>query len=134
MAAETDWIRIGLDAGIGIVSGAVGMISGAFRSGRRSAKNEQNVKEDYTGKIAALREETRTAMATHVADSEDRTDLLVDQFKESFDGIRRQIDDHRLHTETRFLAKDDFRDFIKEYRDDQRRTDVKLDRLLGAKQ
>lgn len=120
MAVETDWLRVGLDVGIGFISGLFGVIGGAFRAGRHGAKHEQKVKEDYEGKIGGLREEMRNAMASHVQKSDERNDLLVEQFKESFDGIRRQIDDHRLHTETRFLPKDDFRGFREEYRQDMR--------------
>jgi hypothetical protein len=118
--AGGEWIDIAIKAGISLVSGLGGLILGAWKWGRSSAKAEQAVKDDYDEKISGLREEMRSAMKSHEQRSEDRTDLLVEQFKESFDGIRRQIDDHRLHTETRFLPKDDFRDFREEYRDDMR--------------
>lgn len=34
-------------------------------------------------------------MAEQAKETDGRTDMLVDQFRESFDGIRRQIDDQR---------------------------------------
>jgi len=115
-----EWGKLAIEVGISLVSGISGLIVGAWRWGRSSAEAEQAVKEDYDTKISALRDETRTAMVSHVQKSDARNDLLVEQFKESFEGIRRQIDDHRLHTETRFLPKDDFRDFREEYREDMR--------------
>lgn len=52
--------------------------------------------------------------------SEARMNLLVEQFTESFAGIRRQIDEHRFYTERDFLRKEDFKDFREEYREDMR--------------
>ncbi|MGF6431505.1 hypothetical protein [Bradyrhizobium elkanii] len=118
--AEIEWGKIAAEAGISLVSGFGGLILGIWKWGRWSAKAEQSVKDDYDAKIGALRDEVRKDMASHVQKSDARNDLLVEQFKESFDGIRRQIDDHKLHTETRFLPKDDFRDFREEYREDMR--------------
>lgn len=59
-------------------------------------------------------------MATHAQKADDGNDLLVAQFKESFEGIRRQHDDHKLDVERRFMLKDDFKDFRDEYREDMR--------------
>lgn len=118
--AEIEWGKIAIETAISMVSGFGGFVVGIWKWGRDSAKAEQAVKDDYEAKITGLREEVRKDMASHVHKSDARNDLLVEQFKESFEGIRRQIDDHRLHTETRFLPKDDFRDFREEYREDMR--------------
>ena len=115
-----EWGKLAIEVGISLASGIGGLIVGAWKWGRSSAEAEQAVKKDYETKIDVLREEVRKDMASHVHKSDARNDLLVEQFKESFEGIRRQIDDHRLHTETRFLPKDDFRDFREEYREDMR--------------
>jgi len=118
--SEQDWTRVFLEAGASLVSGAAGIVAGVWRAGRASAKREQAVKDDYTVKIGALEEDMRQAIAAHELASRARLDLLVEQFKESFIGIRRTIDDDRLHTEREFLRKDDFRDFRDEYREDMK--------------
>lgn len=115
-----DWADLAIKAGISLASGFGGMILGAWQWGRSSAKKEHAVKDDYDAKIRALREEMRTVMATHAEKSSDSNDLLVDQFKEAFDGLRRQMDEHRFYTEKDFMKKEDFRDFREEYRDDMR--------------
>jgi hypothetical protein len=115
MAGE-DWIEIAIKAGIALAGGVSGLFIGVYRWGRSSGKAETAADT----KISALREEMRTAMASHAMSSDARTDLLVEQFKESFEGIRRQHDDHKLDVERRFLLKDDFKDFREEYREDMR--------------
>jgi hypothetical protein len=104
------------------ISGLAGLVFGAWRWGRAGAKAEQAVKEDYERKIAVV-EQTADA----------RLDLLVEQFKESFEGLRRQMDQNTLETERRFLSQPAFDKFCVEYRRNQDRTDDKLDRLLGMK-
>lgn len=118
--AGGEWTDIALKAGISLISGVGGLFIGVWKWGKYSATAEQAVKDDYDTKIAKLREEVRTAMAAQATKSEARTDLLVEQFKESFEGIRRQIDEHRYYTEKDFLKKEDFKDFREEYREDMR--------------
>lgn len=118
MAGE--WTDLALKAAISLASLIGGIFLGVWRWGRYSATSEQAVKDDYDEKIKQLREEMRTAMAEQAKQSAERTDDLVHQFKESFDGIRRQMDDHRFYTEKDFMRKEDFRDFREEYRDDMR--------------
>jgi len=129
--ADWDWAEIAVKIGIPLGSGFAGMIAGAWRGGRATEREKQKVKEDYEGKIETHRTETRNAMAAIEKAAGARNDLLVEQFKESFDGIRRQIDEVRLSTEREFLRKDDFREFREEYREDQRRIMDKLDRLAA---
>lgn len=134
MAGDLDWTRIAAEAGIAIASGVGTAFYTVWKWGRGGAKAEQAVKDDYNAKIRDLREEVRKEMAGQSEKADEGMDLLVSQFKESFDGIRRQHDEYKLDSERRFFLKDDFRDFLKEYREDQRRTDVKLDRLLETRQ
>jgi hypothetical protein len=131
--AGGEWIDVGIKAGISLVSGLGGLLIGVWKWGRSSAQKEQAFKDDLRTEIAALREEVRKDMTSHSQKVDGGNDLLVSQFKESFEGLRRQHDVFVLDVERRFLPKDDFRDFLQEYREDQRRTDDKLDRLLGAK-
>ena len=114
--AGGEWIEIALKAGIALAGGVSGLFFGVWKWGKSSGKAEQAVKNQIT----ALREEVRKEMAAQVTKSEARTDLLVEQFKETFDGIRRQIDEHRYYTEKDFLKKEDFKDFREEYREDMR--------------
>jgi hypothetical protein len=132
--AEADWTKIAIEAGISLASGLGGLALGIWRWGRDSEKSKQAVKDDYDAKIATLREETRAAMARNTENADARNSLLVEQFKETLEGLRRQMDENKLHTEKDFLRKEDFREFLKEYRENTRRTDVKLDRLLETRQ
>lgn len=112
----SDWIEVAVKAVSALGGVLVGAIIAIWRLGRSSAKSEYSVQSQ----IAALREEVRTEMATHAEKSDESKDLLIAQFKESFEGIRRQHDDHKLDVERRFMLKDDFKDFREEYRDDMR--------------
>ncbi len=118
--AEIEWGKIAIEAGISLASGIVGAVGWIWKRGRNSARAEQAVKDDYNAKISALRDEMRTTMATHALKVEDGNDLLVSQFKESFEGMRRQIDEHKFYTEKDFLKKEDFKEFRDEYREDMR--------------
>lgn len=132
MAAETDWIRIAVDAAIGLGSGAASLLASAVHYGRRGAKREQKVKDDYDLKIGGLRDEVRSDMTRIEKSTNESRETLVGQFKESFDGIRRQFDEHRFSTEKDFMRKEDFRDFREEYREDMR--ELKATIAILAKQ
>lgn len=118
--AEWDWHQISIQGLFSALSGAGGFLFGLYKLGRKSAQSEQAVKDDYNSQIRALREEVRNDMASHAQKVEDGHDLLVSQFKESFEGIRRQHDEHKLDVEKRFLPKEDFKEFREEYREDMR--------------
>lgn len=130
--ADWDWGRIAVQVGTYVLSSAAGLGVGIWKWGRSSAKQEQSVKDDYTGKINALRDEVRTNMASHAQKVEDGHDLLVSQFKESFEGIRRQHDDHKMVVEKEFLRKEDFRDFREEYREDTREIKASIAQILRS--
>ncbi len=121
---EAEWPRLLLEAAGSLASGFFGLLVGVWRAGRNSATKEQAVKDDYDGKIGALGKELEITVATAEKASDARLDLLVEQFKEAFDGMRRQFDDHKFYTEKDFLKKEDFKDFRDEYREDMR--DLKL--------
>lgn len=130
MAAEFDWSRVAIEAGIAVCSGIGGAFAAVWKWGRDGAKKEDAVKEDYKARIEALREEMRAAMTSYEKGATARNDLFADQFREAFEGIRRQIDQNLLETERRFLAKPEFERFYGEYRRNQERVDEKLDKLL----
>jgi len=114
--AGGEWIEIAIKAGVALSGGIGGLFLGVWKWGRFSAKAEQTVENQIT----ALREEVRREMAVHVHKIENSHDDLVSHFEESFNGMRRQHDDHKLDVEKRFMLKDDFRDFREEYREDMR--------------
>lgn len=118
--ADTDWVRIAVEGAGWAASSLVGLVVGAWRGGRRSANHDQRVKDDYDGKIGKLREDTRAAMEKYTENADARNTLLIEQFKESFEGIRRQFDEHRLGTERDFVRKDEFRVLREEIREDMR--------------
>ncbi len=118
--AVTDWPQLALGAASSLLSGLGGLLLGVWRAGRKSAKREQAVKDDYTAKIGVLEDDMNAALTAHEKASRLRLEALVEQFKESFNGMRRQIDDERLHTEREFMRKEDFKDFREEYRQDMR--------------
>lgn len=114
--ADTDWVQTGLAAAVALATGATGLAAGIWRWGRRDAKRESNVKADYGSKIDALREELRVAMS---AASHNRSDV-ADEFRDTFAALRQKINDVELDTERRFVDKDSFAAFLKEYREDTR--------------
>ncbi len=129
--ADINWTQVVASAGAATLTGIGGLLLGIWRWGRSSAEQEHAIEDDYDAKIDALREMIRTDMATFEKAATDRNDELAGQFREAFAGLRRQIDMHELHVEQRFLPRDDFRDFRKEYREDKGRMFEKLDHLLA---
>lgn len=111
-----DWFEIAIKATVALAGAVGGLFIGVWRWGRSSALAEQSVATQF----AKLREEVRDEMATHIQKITDGHDGLVSHFEESFNGMRRQHDDHKLDVEKRFMLKDDFKDFRDEYREDMR--------------
>ncbi len=113
---DLDWPRLAFEAAGSAMSALVGLLVGIWRWGRQSALREMRVKNDLNARIDAMKTLIAATEKTH----DDRLDGLVDQFKESFAGLRRQIDDDRLHMEQNFVRKDDFREFREEFKADMR--------------
>lgn len=128
-APDFDWPRLWLEAAGSAASAIAGLMVGAWKWGRQSALREARVRDDYMARI----EEMRKAIAVTEKSNESRRDDLIDQFKETFIGFRRQIDDDRLHTEQNFVRKDDFRDFREEYRVDMRDIKASLEKMRNGK-
>lgn len=118
--AGGEWVDIAIKAVVGLAGGIGGLFIGVWKWGRSSAKAEARQEQSVKTQITALREEVRKEMAAHVKKTDDSHDELVNHFEESFNGIRRQIDEHRYYTEKDFMKKDDFKDFRDEYREDIR--------------
>mgnify|MGYP001610691076 CR=1 FL=1 len=129
MAAEIDWPHVAFQAVTSMVSALGGILVGVWRWGRRSAEKEQEMRDDYEAQIDSLSDELKSALSTSEKAGQARLEMLIGQFKESFEGIRRQFDDHRLATEKDFLRKDDFKEFREEFRQDMRDLKSKLDNI-----
>lgn len=114
--AGGEWIEIAIKGIIALAGGIGGLFIGVWKWGKSSGKAEQAVRNQIT----ALREEVRKEMTAHIQHIQEGHDDLVNHFEESFNGIRRQHDDHKLDVEKRFMLKDDFKDFREEYRQDMR--------------
>lgn len=118
--ADIDWGRAVIEAAASAATGLAGLVIGAWKFGRAGAKAEANLREELVAMIAT---QEKQAVA--------RTELLVEQFRETLEGIRRQMDELRYYSEKRFLAKEDFAEFRAEYREDNRRMNDKLDALIN---
>lgn len=112
-----EWIKYVGDV---LVASLSGLAAATFRAGRRSAQHDQKIKTINEEKFTALREQLRSEMAEMHHAGEESRDLLVGQFNETLQGLRRQFDDHRLATEQNFVRRDDFKEFREEIRDDMR--------------
>lgn len=118
--ADIDWGRAAIEAAASAASGLVGLVIGAWKFGRSGAQGEARLREELIEMIA---QQDKRATA--------RSDLLTEQFRETLDGIRRQMDELRYYTEKRFLAKEDFAEFRNEYRENNNRMNDKLDALIN---
>ncbi len=133
MSADINWTQFATDTTVSLISGVGGLLIGIWRWGRRSAEHDQRVRDDYDFKISDLREEMRLQMTSYEKAAAARQEILVDQFKESFEGMRRQMDKQRLETEQAFVRKDDFRGFREEYREDMRDLKKSIEKLNGGR-
>lgn len=117
---DIDWGRAAMEAAASAASGLVGLVIGAYRFGRSGAKAETKLRDEV---LAMIRKQEQEADA--------RQDLLVGQFRETLEGIRRQIDELRYYSEKRYMLKEDFTEFRTEYREDTRRMNDKLDQIIA---
>lgn len=130
---EADWAKIAIEVIVALGSGGASAIGTAYAMGRRSANERAELKEEMEAKIDDLRDKTIGKMDQAVKAADARNELLIEQIKETLEGIRRQHDEHRLHVETFFSRKEAMENFMKVYREDQNRINDKLDRLLAVR-
>lgn len=130
---EADWARIAIEIVIALGSGAASAIGTAYTMGQRGVEERAKLKEEFRLEIDTLRKEVVDGMSETVTAADARNDLLIEQIKETLEGIRRQHDDHKLHVETYFSRKEAMESFMKVYREDQNRINDKLDRLLASR-
>jgi hypothetical protein len=94
---------------IGGVSAAVGAAGGLIAGVWRVAHIEQDLRKEFSQDIAEATHELGMKL----------TDL-AGQFDETLKGLRQKINDVELDGVKNFVAKPDFDDFRKEYREDMR--------------
>jgi hypothetical protein len=100
-----DWLHIIFV----VVGGAVGGISGLVAGIWRMARFEPELRRGITQEIAE---------ATH--ELEERIENETGHFDETLRGLREKINTLELHIERKFVDKEDFNDFRKEWREDMR--------------
>jgi len=129
--ADGDWLKIAVQGGFSLLSGAVGLFVGIWHAGKRSGKQEAEIeakiKFDVDDRIKKAIDEMKASLVTATDDRE----ALVTEFRDTFASLRQKINDVEKEGLLRYLPKEDFNRFLEEYRGNQRRTDDKLDRLLG---
>lgn len=121
-----DWAHA-VTATIGAAVGAATSIfTAGLRKGRSEGRSEEQVKSHVEQSISA---------------AEKRLEMKVDEARRAFDetlrGLREQINkvdkrmsDSELDAERRFLPREDFTDFVKEYREDRKEQRDDMKRLL----
>jgi len=127
---EADWARIAVEVVIALASAAASAVGTAYAFGKRDATERAQLKEEMDARIDDLRDKTIGKMDQAIEAADARNELLISQIRETLEGLRRQLDDHRLEIEREFFRKGEFRDFIQRYDSDQNRVNDKLDKLL----
>lgn len=117
-----EWFHAALAA----ISAVAGSVAGLVSATWRIARIEPRLKLEFSEDLAGVENDLRDQIDQSNRDAAMRNELLVEQFKESFAGLRRQLDDHRLHTEQQFMRKSDFKDFRDEIREDMREIKVMI--------
>jgi hypothetical protein len=120
MSDSADWIKIGAQAAFSLISGAAGLLVGIWHAGKKSGKAEAKTEAGLSEALKKYVDDELRNMREQMDAAMDSRGLLVGQFQESFNGLRRQMDQSMLHTEQHFLRKDDFNAFREEYREDMR--------------
>ena len=111
-----EWAHL-IIAALGALCGAGGAIFvGGWRAGRAEGR---------------LMLSFQTAISESETKIEEKVDLARESFDETLKGLRQKINDVELNSERSFVAKGDFDDFRKEYREDMR--DLKSS-IAGLKQ
>ena len=113
-AVDFDWVHM-IVGGISAVAGAAGgLVAGIWRI----AHIEHDLRRDF---------EQEVAEATH--ELGEKLDNLSNQFDETLKGLRQKINDVELYTEREFMSKDGFDEFRREFREDMKSLNEKLDRM-----
>lgn len=114
--AGFDWGHALSALGGGLVTAAGAAIGWIYKAGAR----EPTLKADLQKSLADAEQRVEEKIAESQRESETKLESLVTQFHEAFSGMRQKINDVELNAQKSFVAKGDFDDFRKEYREDMR--------------
>lgn len=109
-----DWVHVIIGGLSAVGGGAGGLIAGVWRV----AHIEQALRRDFEQDIAETSHELGQKL-----------DHISDQFEETLKGLRQKINDVELYTEREFVSKAGFDDFRREFREDMKSLNEKLDRI-----
>jgi hypothetical protein len=122
--ADWDWMKVAVQGGVSLLSAGAGLLLGVWRAGKKSGKEdaekEAKLKADIARETDAKIEGFKLEMRTAVADALDNNETFIKSVGDTFSALRQKINDVELESERRFLPKDDFNNFLKEYREDMR--------------
>lgn len=133
--ADWDWVKSAAQIAAPLITGIAGLFLGTWQAGKRQGKQESDAEAKLKAEIAkeldAKIEGFKAEMRTAVAEALEANEAFIKSVGDSFSALRQKINDVELETERRFLPRASFDSFVEEYRENQRRTDDKLDKLLG---
>ena len=109
---------------VGVLSAAVGAISGVVVSVWRVARIEPTIRMDFETSLKAAEQRMGQKIESMESDIDDKVEGLVTQFHDTFSAIRQKINDVEINAERSFVSKRDFDEWRSEYREDMR--DLKL--------
>lgn len=104
-ANSIDWLHLLYVVMAGVVGGISGLVAGIWRM----ARFEPELRREITQEIAETAHEL-----------EQKIDNEVGNFGETLHALREKINEVELHIERKFVDKEDFNDFRKEWREDMR--------------
>lgn len=93
-----------------------------------------SLRKEFTESIIAAEKRVEMKIDEGEKRSEEKIDQMADNFRESFSGMRQKINDVELEAVRLFVAKPDFDDFRKEYREDMRDLKKNIAEMLRSKQ
>lgn len=109
-----EWIHVAIGLVSAIFGGGAGLATGVWRVARIEGK---------------VRDEFKQCIDETKREIEEKVEALVGQFQETFQALRQKINDVELESERGFVAKEGFDEFRREYREDMRLLNDKLDRM-----
>ena len=88
-------------------------------------------------RMARFEPELRKAITQEIAEAthelHERMENETNHFDETLRGLREKINEVELHIERKFVDKEDFNDFRKEWREDMRELKISIGAILSAK-
>ena len=107
------------------LSGVIGALLGAGTAVVtwivNAARMEPKLRADFEKAITMAESRIEDKIEASEKRKVEKMDALVDQFREYFEGIRRQQDEMKLNLEREFVRKTDFKEVFREFRDDLRK-------------